>query len=118
MILHKPKTKHKRKLAITSVEDYKKLQAYEKERFEQMIKQVKDTDANLVNCQWDFDDEANHLLMQNQLPNVRSVGGPDIEVWEAAECMHVALLGRHIMLDYINGSNQRMFFSLFWMAAS
>lgn len=34
----KPKTKHK--LDITSVEDYKALQKYEKEKFEEMIKQV------------------------------------------------------------------------------
>jgi len=74
----KPKTKHK--LDITSVEEYKKLQTYEKEKFELMIKQVKDTGANLVICQWGFDDEANHLLMQNQLPSVRWVGGPEIEV--------------------------------------
>lgn len=74
----KPKTKHK--LDITSVEEYKKLQEYEKEKFEEMVKQVKDTGANLVICQWGFDDEANHLLMQNQLPAVRWVGGPEIEL--------------------------------------
>ena len=45
-----------------------------------MIKRVKDTGANLVICQWGFDDEANHLLMQNDLPAVRWVGGPEIEV--------------------------------------
>lgn len=74
----KPKTKHK--LDITSVEEYKKLQTYEKEKFEEMIRQIKDTGANLVICQWGFDDEANHLLMQNQLPAVRWVGGPEIEL--------------------------------------
>ncbi|RHZ43716.1 hypothetical protein Glove_880g5 [Diversispora epigaea] len=74
----KPKTKHK--LDITSVEEYKKLQSYEIEKFEEMIKRVKDTGANLVICQWGFDDEANHLLMQNQLPAVRWVGGPEIEL--------------------------------------
>ena len=74
----KPKTKHK--LDITSVEEYKKLQGYEREKFEEMIKRVKDTGANLVICQWGFDDEANHLLMQNELPSVRWVGGPEIEV--------------------------------------
>lgn len=31
-------------------------------------------------CQWGFDDEANHLLLQNELPAVRWVGGPEIEV--------------------------------------
>lgn len=74
----KPKTKHK--LDITSVEEYKKLQSYEREKFEEMIKKVKDTGANLVICQWGFDDEANHLLMQNELPAVRWVGGPEIEL--------------------------------------
>ena len=73
----KPKTKHK--LDITSVEEFKKLQTYEKEVFEKMVKQVKDTGANLVICQWGFDDEANHLLLQNELPAVRWVGGPEIE---------------------------------------
>lgn len=75
----RPKTKHK--LDITSVDEYKKLRDYEKEKFADMIKRVKDTGANLVICQWGFDDEANHLLMQNELPAVRWVGGPEIEVW-------------------------------------
>lgn len=35
----KPKTKHK--LDVTSVEDYKALQKYEKEKFEEMIEQVR-----------------------------------------------------------------------------
>merc|ERR1712002_1113030 len=74
----KPKTKHK--LDVTSVEDYQKLRAYEKETFEEMIKQIKDTGANLAICQWGFDDEANHLLLQNDLPAVRWVGGPEIEL--------------------------------------
>ncbi|KFV66559.1 T-complex protein 1 subunit epsilon, partial [Dryobates pubescens] len=74
----KPKTKHK--LDVTSVEDYKALQKYEKEKFEEMVKQIKDTGANLAICQWGFDDEANHLLLQNELPAVRWVGGPEIEL--------------------------------------
>jgi len=74
----KPKTNHK--LDVTCVEDYKQLQTYEREKFEEMIKQVKDTGANLAICQWGFDDEANHLLLQNQLPAVRWVGGPEIEL--------------------------------------
>ncbi|CAH3017441.1 unnamed protein product [Porites evermanni] len=74
----KPKTKHK--LDVTSVEDYQKLREYEKEKFEEMVKQVKDTGANLAICQWGFDDEANHLLLQNELPAVRWVGGPEIEL--------------------------------------
>lgn len=74
----RPKTKHK--LDITSVEEFKKLQSYEKEKFSDMIRRVQDSGANLVICQWGFDDEANHLLMQNDLPAVRWVGGPEIEV--------------------------------------
>ncbi|KAJ5899447.1 chaperonin complex component TCP-1 epsilon subunit [Penicillium taxi] len=74
----KPKTKHK--LDITSVEEFKKLQDYEKNKFTEMIQQLKDSGANLVICQWGFDDEANHLLLQNKLPAVRWVGGPEIEL--------------------------------------
>ncbi|OGE49234.1 hypothetical protein PENARI_c022G01595 [Penicillium arizonense] len=74
----KPKTKHK--LDITSVEEFKKLQDYEKEKFTEMIQKLKDSGANLVICQWGFDDEANHLLLQNELPAVRWVGGPEIEL--------------------------------------
>lgn len=74
----RPKTKHK--LDITSVEEFNKLRVYEKQKFADMINRVKETGANLVICQWGFDDEANHLLMQNELPAVRWVGGPEIEV--------------------------------------
>ena len=45
-----------------------------------LLLQVKSTGANLVICQWGFDDEANHLLLQKELPAVRWVGGPEIEV--------------------------------------
>jgi T-complex protein 1 subunit epsilon len=74
----KPKTKHK--LDITSVEEFKKLQNYESNKFTEMIEQIKSTGANVVICQWGFDDEANHLLLTNKLPAVRWVGGPEIEL--------------------------------------
>lgn len=74
----KPKTKHK--LDVTSVDDYRALRDYEHEKFTEMVKQVKDAGATLAICQWGFDDEANHLLLQNNLPAVRWVGGPEIEV--------------------------------------
>merc|ERR1711988_557480 len=74
----KPKTKHK--LDITSKEDYEKLYKHEQEYFRKMIEQVKDSGANLVICQWGFDDEANHLLLQNNLPAVRWVGGVEMEL--------------------------------------
>ena len=49
-----------------------------------MVKKVKDSGANLVICQWGFDDEANHLLMANKLPSVRWVGGTEIELIDLA----------------------------------
>lgn len=74
----KPKTKHN--LFIESVEGYQKLREYEHNKFVEMVEQVKATGANLVICQWGFDDEANHLLLSKQLPAVRWVGGPEIEL--------------------------------------
>lgn len=73
----KPKTKHK--LDISSVEEYEKLQTYEQDKFKEMIQYVKDAGADVVICQWGFDDEANHLLLQNELPAVRWVGGQELE---------------------------------------
>merc|ERR1712070_22922 len=74
----KPKTKHK--LELETVQAYQEMQVAEKEYFIDMIKKVKDTGCNLVICQWGFDDEANHLLMQNDLPAIRWVGGVEIEL--------------------------------------
>ncbi|CAM9386508.1 unnamed protein product [Chrysoparadoxa australica] len=74
----KPKTKHK--LDITSKEAYDALHAQEQEYFSTMVKQCKDSGANLVICQWGFDDEANHLLLQHDLPAVRWVGGVELEL--------------------------------------
>merc|ERR1712164_107329 len=74
----KPKTKHK--LDIDSVEKFEALAEAEQRYFADMVQKVKDTGANLVICQWGFDDEANHLLMQNKLPAVRWVGGVEIEL--------------------------------------
>ncbi|MCL4126580.1 UNVERIFIED_CONTAM: hypothetical protein GTU68_057348 [Idotea baltica] len=74
----KPKTKHK--IEVTNVEDYNALHQYEQEQFTQMVDRVKATGANLAICQWGFDDEANHLLLQKELPAVRWVGGPEIEL--------------------------------------
>ncbi len=39
-----------------------------------------DSGATLIICQWGFDDEANHLLLVNDLPAVRWVGGVEIEL--------------------------------------
>eukprot|EP01050_Picozoa_sp_SAG11_P018251 SAG11_NODE_2728_length_3039_cov_2.015306_1_plen_485_part_00 len=74
----KPKTKHK--IEISSVEMYQELQAAEAQYFTDMIAKVKESGANLAICQWGFDDEANHLLLQNELPAVRWVGGVELEL--------------------------------------
>ena len=74
----KPKTKYN--VDIKSAEAYKKLYEHEQEYFKEMVKNVKDSGANLVICQWGFDDEANHLLMSNNLPAIRWVGGTEIEL--------------------------------------
>jgi len=73
----KPKTKHK--LDITSPEAYERLYQKEQDYYKEMVQQVKDCGANLVMCQWGFEDEANHLLLQNKLVALRWVGGIDIE---------------------------------------
>lgn len=78
----KPKTKHT--LNITSPEAYRALQAAEAGYFKDMVARVKDSGANVVMCQWGFDDEANHLLLQNGLPAVRWVGGVELELMAIA----------------------------------
>lgn len=75
-----PRPKTKNKLEINSADDYRKLRDYEQAKFKEMVDQVKQAGATLAICQWGFDDEANHLLFQQQLPAVRWVGGPEIEL--------------------------------------
>ncbi|XP_050303553.1 T-complex protein 1 subunit epsilon [Anthonomus grandis grandis] len=74
----KPKTKHK--LDVKDVQAFKELRQYEQDKFKEMVDLVKKAGATLAICQWGFDDEANHLLLQNDLPAVRWVGGPEIEL--------------------------------------
>ena len=74
-----PKPKSKYNIDIKSAEEYKKLYDTEQNYFKDMVKNVKESGANFVICQWGFDDEANHLLMHNNLPAVRWVGGSEIE---------------------------------------
>jgi T-complex protein 1 subunit epsilon len=74
----RPKTKHK--VEITTPEQYMKLHEEEQKYFTDMVAKCKDSGANLILCQWGFDDEANHLLFQAGLPAVRWVGGVEIEL--------------------------------------
>lgn len=75
-----PKMKTKGKLQVSTVEDYKELSTREQKYFVDMVQKVKESGANLVICQWGFDDEANHLLLQNELPAIRWVGGVEMEL--------------------------------------
>lgn len=75
-----PKPKNKYTLNITSAKDYEELKKKEEEYFKNMVELVKQSGANVAMCQWGFDDEANHLLLQNNLPAVRWVSGTDIEL--------------------------------------
>eukprot|EP00771_Trimastix_marina_P000034 gnl/Trimastix_PCT/1033.p1 GENE.gnl/Trimastix_PCT/1033~~gnl/Trimastix_PCT/1033.p1 ORF type:complete len:545 (+),score=214.62 gnl/Trimastix_PCT/1033:66-1700(+) len=73
----KPKTKYG--LEILTPEEYRELAEMEQKYYRDMVKLCKDCGANLIICQWGFDDEANYLLMREQLPSVRWVGGMEIE---------------------------------------
>jgi T-complex protein 1 subunit epsilon len=74
----KPKTKHT--VFIKDGADMKELHEQEQEYFRNQVKLCKDAGANLVICQWGFDDEANYLLFRNELPAVRWVGGVELEL--------------------------------------
>ena len=74
----KPKTKYN--LNITNAQDYTKLANQEQEYFIDMVRRVKESGADIALCQWGFDDEANHLLLKNDLHAVRWVSGTDIEL--------------------------------------
>jgi len=75
-----PKPKTGTKLDITSAADYEKLFAREQQYFIDMVDKCKKAGTDLVLCQWGFDDEANHLLLQKKLPAVRWVGGVELEL--------------------------------------
>lgn len=74
----KPKTKYN--LNVTNAEDYRALYKKEQEYFVDMVQKVKESGADVVMCQWGFDDEANHLLYRSGLKAVRWVSGTDIEL--------------------------------------
>ena len=77
------------------------MRKYEAEKFDQMVTQVKEAGATLAICQWGFDDEANHLLLQRELPAVRWVGGPEIELIAIATGGRIVPRFQVIHLKYI-----------------
>jgi len=84
-----PKPKTGTKLDIKSAEDYHKLFQKEQDFFVDMIHKCKSSGADIVLCQWGFDDEANHLLLQQKLPAVRWVGGVEMELIAIATNAHI-----------------------------
>ncbi|KAF7456412.1 putative T-complex protein 1, epsilon subunit (TCP-1-epsilon) [Cryptosporidium felis] len=74
----KPKTKHK--IDIKNSSEFDALFETEKKYFTEMIEKVASSGANVVVCQWGFDDEANYMLSQHKLPSIRWVGGVEIEL--------------------------------------
>lgn len=83
----KPKTKHR--IEIENVQNYKDLETEEKKYFKEMIFQVKKSGANLLICQWGFDDEGNHLLLRNKLSAVRWASGQEIDLLSLATGAHI-----------------------------
>lgn len=75
-----PKPKTKNSLDITDVKSYEALHDYEQQQFVSMVDACKKSGATVVACQWGFDDEANHLLLQHELPAIRWVGGCELEL--------------------------------------
>merc|ERR1719359_59655 len=65
---------------VRSADEYRALHVAEQKYFTDMVETIKKSGANLVICQWGFDDEANHLLYQQKLPAVRWVGGVELEL--------------------------------------
>jgi len=74
----KPKTKHT--VYVTNAADMDNLHSQEQEYFKRQVEQVKAAGADLVICQWGFDDEANYLLYRNDLKAIRWVGGVELEL--------------------------------------
>jgi T-complex protein 1 subunit epsilon len=75
-----PKPKTKNEVTVDTAEKYMALYKKEQKYFLDQVRLCKESGATLILCQWGFDDEANHLLMQSGLPSVRWVGGQDIEL--------------------------------------
>jgi T-complex protein 1 subunit epsilon len=71
-----------------------------------MVKQCKDSGANLIICQWGFDDEANHLLMHEKLPAVRWVGGVELELIAIATGGRIVPRFQELTADKLGNENR------------
>lgn len=75
-----PKPKTKTKLDVGDGKAYMDLYEAEQKYFTDMVAKCKSSGADVILCQWGFDDEATHLLLANDLPSVRWVGGMEMEL--------------------------------------
>lgn len=73
-----PRLKNKNALLIKTATEFQNMEQYEKQKFREMIEALKSNKVDVVLCQWGLDDEANSLLMSNNIPTVRWVGGSDL----------------------------------------
>jgi len=78
--LEPPKPKSKHELEIENVRAFRELEKTESEFFNNIISQVKKSGANVLVCQWGFDDEGNHLLLRNKISAIRWVSGLELEL--------------------------------------
>jgi len=74
----RPKTKYE--VNIDTAEKYMDLLKLEQQYFYDMMDKIIKAGATVCFCQWGFDDEANHLLLQKNIPAVRWVGGHEMEL--------------------------------------
>jgi len=95
----KPKTKHT--LEISTAAQYEELARQEQEYFIKMVQKCKDSGATCIMCQWGFDDEANHLLLQNDLPAVRWVGGVELELLAIATGARICPRFEELSADHL-----------------
>lgn len=73
-----PRLKTKNNMIVSTVTQYEELSEYERSTFKTMICKVKEVGADIVLCQWGFDDEATSMLFEHGLPAIRWVGGHDL----------------------------------------
>lgn len=78
--LEPPKPKSKHEIEIKNVRAFRELEKTEFEFFHNIISQIKKSGANVLICQWGFDDEGNHLLLRNKISAIRWVSGLDLEL--------------------------------------
>jgi len=87
--LEPPKPKNKHEIQIENVRAFRELEKTEFEFFHKIISQIKRSGANVLICQWGFDDEGNHLLLRNKISAIRWVSGLELELLSISSGAHI-----------------------------